>query len=87
MPNSCYYVCSFTRNATKQLRLFDAESEKYPNTRDRWVDVRDVANAHIFAFENPSASGRYCLVGEVVHSSEAMEILRMLYPDHNLPKE
>lgn len=61
--------------------------EKYPNTTYRWVDVRDVANAHIYAFEDPSASGRYCLVGRVVHSSKALEILRSLYPDLILPKE
>ncbi|PKI77138.1 hypothetical protein CRG98_002641 [Punica granatum] len=33
-------------------------SETYPNSTHRYVDVRDVANAHILAFENPSASGR-----------------------------
>ncbi|XP_073136244.1 phenylacetaldehyde reductase-like [Henckelia pumila] len=27
-------------------------------------DVRDVAQAHILAFENPSASGRYLLTGK-----------------------
>ena len=27
-----------------------------------WVNVKDVANAHIQAYEIPTASGRYCLV-------------------------
>ncbi|XP_012065609.1 phenylacetaldehyde reductase isoform X1 [Jatropha curcas] len=71
-------------SAESVLKLIN---EKYPNTTYRWVDVRDVANAHICAFENPSASGRYCLVGTVIHSSEAMKILHKLYPDNNLPKE
>uniref|UniRef100_A0A2C9URJ3 NAD-dependent epimerase/dehydratase domain-containing protein n=2 Tax=Manihot esculenta TaxID=3983 RepID=A0A2C9URJ3_MANES len=68
------------------LKLING-AEKYPNTTFRWVDVRDVANAHIYAFENSSASGRYCLVGSVVHSSETLEILHKLFPELKLPKE
>ncbi|KAK4411088.1 Cinnamoyl-CoA reductase 1 [Sesamum angolense] len=50
----------------------------------RYVDVRDVALAHILAFENPSASGRYCLVGRVTHSSEVRAILTESFPSLNL---
>jgi nucleoside-diphosphate-sugar epimerase len=46
----------------------------------RFVDIRDVANAHIQAFETPSASGRYLLVGRMVCHSETRKILRELYP-------
>ncbi|KAM4072866.1 hypothetical protein ACB094_11G172000 [Castanea mollissima] len=46
----------------------------------RFVDIRDVANAHIQAFETPSASGRYCLVGRVTPHSETLKILRELFP-------
>ncbi|KAB2594775.1 cinnamoyl-CoA reductase 1-like [Pyrus ussuriensis x Pyrus communis] len=35
-----------------------------------FVDVRDVAFAHIQAFEVPSASGRYCLVAQVADVSK-----------------
>ena len=52
-----------------------------------WVDVKDVANAHILAFENPSASGRYCLVERVVHYSEVVKILREIYPSSKLPEK
>ncbi|XP_050154019.1 phenylacetaldehyde reductase-like isoform X2 [Malus sylvestris] len=45
-----------------------------------FVDVRDVASAHIQAFEVPSASGRYCLVGHVVDGFDTLKILRQLYP-------
>ncbi|KAL9371429.1 hypothetical protein Peur_036569 [Populus x canadensis] len=62
-------------------------AKSYPNTTYRWVDVRDVANAHIYALENPSANGRYCLVGTVIHSSEAVKILSKLYPDLTIPKQ
>ncbi|CAN0917306.1 Phenylacetaldehyde reductase [Linum grandiflorum] len=61
--------------------------EKYPNTTYRWVDVRDVAYAHIYALENPSAGGRYCLVGAVLHASEAAKILHELFPDLNIPQQ
>ncbi|KAM3686449.1 hypothetical protein ACJW31_10G003300 [Castanea mollissima] len=62
-------------------------AERFPNITYRLVDVRDVANAHILAFENPSASGRYCLVGRVMHSSEVLKILHELFPDLNLPEK
>nr|XP_043623145.1 phenylacetaldehyde reductase-like [Erigeron canadensis] len=46
----------------------------------RFVDVRDVANAHILGFENPQANGRYLMVGNLVHSSLIMKILHKLDP-------
>ncbi|GMY22528.1 phenylacetaldehyde reductase-like isoform X1 [Fagus crenata] len=62
-------------------------AEIIPNATYRWVDVRDVANAHILAFENPSASGRYCLVGRVMHCYEVVKILRELFSDLNFPEK
>ncbi|EOX96631.1 NAD(P)-binding Rossmann-fold superfamily protein [Theobroma cacao] len=46
----------------------------------RVVDVRDVAYAHIQAFEVPSASGRYCLVERVIQFPEVQKILCEIYP-------
>lgn len=66
------------------LDLFSG-SESYNGANTRWVDVRDVALAHILALEIPSASGRYCLVERSAHTSEAINILRRLYPDRRLP--
>nr|XP_043613916.1 phenylacetaldehyde reductase-like [Erigeron canadensis] len=62
-------------------------SETYPNSSLGWVNVKDVAKAHIQAFEIPSANGRYCLVESVVHYSELIEILRKLYPSVQLPEK
>lgn len=45
------------------------------------VDVRDTAIAHILAFEKPEASGRHCIVGDVIRSSKLIMILDKLYPD------
>ncbi|GAA0166801.1 dehydratase [Lithospermum erythrorhizon] len=62
-------------------------AETYPNASFGWVNVKDVANAHIFAFENPSANGRYCLVERVAHHSDVVKILHDLYPDTKLPEK
>ncbi|XP_051122432.1 phenylacetaldehyde reductase-like isoform X1 [Andrographis paniculata] len=51
----------------------------------RCVDVRDAAYAHVAAFENPSASGRYPLVREGLTHSEMMELLHKLYPSITAP--
>ncbi|XP_052193966.1 phenylacetaldehyde reductase-like [Diospyros lotus] len=67
------------------LNVVKDGTEAIPNIY-RCVDVRDVAYAHILAFENPSASGRYCLVEKVAHRSEVMKIIHKLYPTLNLPK-
>ncbi|RVW76588.1 Cinnamoyl-CoA reductase 1 [Vitis vinifera] len=54
--------------------------QTFLNIPYRWVDVRDVANAHIQAYEKQEASGRYCLVGSVLHGSQTLKILHNLYP-------
>ncbi|KAK9913037.1 hypothetical protein M0R45_036863 [Rubus argutus] len=51
-----------------------------------FIDVRDVASAHIQAFELPSASGRYCLVSNVEHNSDTLKIIRQLYPTLYIPE-
>ncbi|KAM2263556.1 hypothetical protein ACFXTI_039826 [Malus domestica] len=51
-----------------------------------FVDVRDIAFAHIQAFEVPSASGRYCLVAQVADGPDTLKILQELYPTLSLPE-
>ncbi|KAK4492376.1 hypothetical protein RD792_003181 [Penstemon davidsonii] len=62
-------------------------AETYPNATFGWVNVKDVALAHILAFENPSANGRYCMVESVAHYSDVVNILRELYPTLRLPEK
>ncbi|KAG6537123.1 hypothetical protein ZIOFF_002205 [Zingiber officinale] len=62
-------------------------STTYPNLSFGWVNVKDVAMAHILAFEVPSASGRYCLVERVAHYSELVRIIRKLYPSLPVPEK
>ncbi|XVE90417.1 hypothetical protein DITRI_Ditri20bG0076300 [Diplodiscus trichospermus] len=61
-------------------------AETFPNTTYRLIDVRDVATAHVLAFENSSACGRYLLVEKAMHCSEVVEALRKLYPALSLPE-
>ncbi|EPS73808.1 alcohol dehydrogenase-like protein, partial [Genlisea aurea] len=62
-------------------------AETFPNTTFGWINVKDVALAHILAYEDPSANGRYCLVEKVAHASEIVKILRDLYPSLKLPEK
>ncbi|KAL4205168.1 hypothetical protein AMTRI_Chr01g135970 [Amborella trichopoda] len=62
-------------------------SPTYTNGTFGWVNVKDVAEAHILAYEVPSASGRYCLVERVVHFSELVKLLHDLYPEYPVPQK
>nr|TKR91590.1 putative cinnamoyl-CoA reductase family protein [Populus alba] len=62
-------------------------AETYPNEYYRCIDVRDVANAHIQAFEIPSASGRYGLTAYATTFSEVLKIIRENYPTLRLPEK
>ncbi|OMP06181.1 NAD-dependent epimerase/dehydratase [Corchorus capsularis] len=68
------------------LKLING-AETYPNTTYRLIDVRDVVNAHVSAFENSSAHGRYLLVERVMHCSDIVQVLRKLYPALRLPEK
>ncbi|KAG6679252.1 hypothetical protein I3842_14G120900 [Carya illinoinensis] len=62
-------------------------AQAFPNLSFGWINVKDVANAHVQAYEIPSASGRYCLVERVAHNSEVVRILSELYPSLQLPEK
>ncbi|MED6126825.1 hypothetical protein PIB30_082225 [Stylosanthes scabra] len=62
-------------------------AETFPNACIGWVNVKDVANAHIKAYEIASASGRYCLVERLIHYSELVKAIRDLYPTLSLPEK
>ncbi|GAB4832589.1 hypothetical protein Ancab_006604 [Ancistrocladus abbreviatus] len=59
----------------------------YPNGYVMYVDVRDVANAHIQAFEIALASGRHCLVDSSPHFSDIIKILRESFPNLKLAEK
>ncbi|KAH9603793.1 hypothetical protein KSS87_018819 [Heliosperma pusillum] len=61
------------------------QSDTYLNAAFGYVHVKDVAEAHIKAFEIPSANGRYILSDTVAHFSQIVDILHELYPNIKLP--
>ncbi|XP_056165590.1 phenylacetaldehyde reductase-like, partial [Syzygium oleosum] len=59
----------------------------FPDESCGWVNVKDVAKAHILAFVVPSARRRYCLVECVPHYYEIVRFFRVLYPSLQLPEK
>nr|AGS57529.1 cinnamyl alcohol dehydrogenase 2 [Plagiochasma appendiculatum] len=51
-----------------------------PNTC--FVDVEDVALAHILAMENPNAEGRYLAFGQSMNNDQLAALLGKLYPEY-----
>ncbi|KAL6622589.1 hypothetical protein ACP70R_032468 [Stipagrostis hirtigluma subsp. patula] len=74
-----------------ETQIFDwkleaaAGSSTYPNFSYGWVNVKDVALAHVLAYEHPSANGRYGMVERVAHFSELVNMIRKMYPTIPLP--
>jgi nucleoside-diphosphate-sugar epimerase len=85
-PSLNLTVSSIFKLVNGEYETLMKENESFSSGVYRFVDVRDVAYAHIQAYETPSASGRYCIVGIVTNVSEAVEILRTLYPSLPLPE-
>jgi len=50
-----------------------------------FVDVRDVAKAHILAMQNNNAEGRYLCCNETMLMETCVEKLRAKYPNYSLP--
>ena len=85
----CFYFFDLFFSIQAHIRFFSllsAGPQTFPNRVYSFLDVRDVAYAHIQAFEVASASGRYCLGGCVAHISEPLKILQKLYPTLRIPE-
>ncbi len=50
------------------------------------ADVREVADAHVNAFERPEATGRYLLTHDQLWWREIADLLRERYPERRLPR-
>ncbi|KAK8960775.1 Cinnamoyl-CoA reductase 1 [Platanthera guangdongensis] len=66
------------------LKLINGSST-FPNLVFGWVGVKDVCEAHILAYENPSASGRYILSERVMHFSDIVKLIKEIYPSIQVP--
>lgn len=67
------------------LKYLTGSAKTYANSVQAYVDVRDVALAHILLFETPSASGRYLCAESVLHRGEVVEILAKFFPEYPIP--
>ncbi|EFJ13136.1 hypothetical protein SELMODRAFT_123171 [Selaginella moellendorffii] len=62
------------------LRLINTKFERYLNRSQAYVDVRDVALAHVEAFERQGARGRYLCAESSLHRAELIDVLREVVP-------
>ena len=49
------------------------------------VDVRDVAEAILLAYEKPEAEGRYICTAHSIKTKDLVDKLRSIYPHYNYP--
>jgi cinnamoyl-CoA reductase len=54
----------------------------YPNAVAAYTDVRDVARAHVLAYQRPDARGRYLCIGAVLHRAHLLKLLKELFPQY-----
>ncbi|CAD6338989.1 unnamed protein product [Miscanthus lutarioriparius] len=75
-------------NASSKILLnyFKGDRETVENRLRNMVDVRDVANALLLAYEKPEASGRYICSSNPIKVSDMINILKTLYPTYSYPK-
>ncbi|KAH9617609.1 hypothetical protein KSS87_015325 [Heliosperma pusillum] len=69
------------------LKYLTGSTKTYANSIQAYVDVRDVALAHILVFENPSANGRFLCAESVLHRGEVCEILAKFFPEYPVPNK
>ncbi|GLJ18225.1 hypothetical protein SUGI_0322380 [Cryptomeria japonica] len=67
------------------LKYLTGSAKTYINATQVYVDVRDVARAHILLYETPSASGRYLCAERSLHRGELVDMLAQMFPQYPLP--
>ncbi|XP_078150291.1 cinnamoyl-CoA reductase 1-like [Carex rostrata] len=67
------------------LKYLDGSAKKYTNAVQAYVDVRDVAQAHVRVFEAEEASGRYLCAERVLHREDVVRILAKYFPEYPIP--
>lgn len=69
------------------IKLLKEGSEEQENKLQKIVDVRDVAEALLLAYEKTEADGRYICTAHMIKSQDLVEILKTIYPNYNYPKK
>jgi len=77
---------SLNTSSESLLDFLNGKKTKITNTYFGFVDVRDVAIAHLFAYEK-NAKGRYLIIGFETHWEDICNVLRRFYPEGLIPTE
>ena len=67
--------------------FYAGDQETVQNGFKNLVDVRDVADALLLAYENPLASGRYLCNSSPIRVSDIVNILKSSFPTYIYPKK
>ncbi|KAK9928491.1 hypothetical protein M0R45_025624 [Rubus argutus] len=68
------------------IKLLKEGNDSLENRPRTIVDVRDLVQALLMAYEKPEAEGRYICVSHNVKNVDLVEKLRHFYPNYNYPK-
>ncbi|CAL1414253.1 unnamed protein product [Linum trigynum] len=81
-------ILQSTVNASTLLlvKLLKEGKDMVDNRHFLVVDVRDVAEALVLAYEKPDAQGRYICSSHSVHVKDIVDVLKEKYPNYNYPK-
>eukprot|EP01018_Ginkgo_biloba_P000113 Gb_05655 [translate_table: standard] len=67
------------------MKYLTGSAKMYANLTQAYVDVRDVAKAHILVYETPSASGRYLCAETNLHRGDLVDMLEKMFPHYPHP--
>ncbi|KAL1823151.1 hypothetical protein ACET3Z_009929 [Daucus carota] len=67
------------------LKYLTGAVKTYTNSVQAYVDVRDVAAAHVLLFETPAATGRHICSESSLHRGQVVETLAKYFPEYPVP--
>jgi len=76
---------SLNESSEKIYNYVTGKVSTTPNFCRGYVDVRDVAEAHVLAYENKRSSGRYLLIGSGSYESEVCDAITSIRSDAKVP--
>ncbi|KAJ0024715.1 hypothetical protein Pint_09172 [Pistacia integerrima] len=68
------------------VKLLKEGYETVENKLRMIVDVRDVAEALLLAYEKPEAEGRYICTAYIIRAQEFVDKVKSIYPNYKYPK-
>ncbi|GAY58782.1 hypothetical protein CUMW_189550 [Citrus unshiu] len=94
MDETCWSDKEYCRTTnskvnTSSLVLIKLLKEGYESLENKLrmiVDVRDVAEALLLAYEKAEAEGRYICTAHMIRARDLVDKLKSLYPNYNYPK-